>query len=1008
MEKFSNLVLSGAVTGAIYSIMASGLVLTYTTSGIFNFAHGAVAFAAAYLFYQLNTGLSVPVIPAAVISVLVFAPLLGLLLDRILLRRLAKAPVYARIVGTIGLLVALPALFQWLVVTVGNDVLGLGLAGNPDRSSGEVVPGIGPTPAEIFHPISGLVLNSDQLAVFVAAAIAAIGLWFVLRRTRVGLEMRAVVDRESLASLRGVNPARSSAIAWVLTMVLAGLGGVLIAPLFELNDTVFTLVVLGSLAAVVLGGLRSLPIAFIGGLMLGIVQNLVAGYSEDILPKFISDLTGLRSAVPYLLVIMIGLIVGRDRGRKAGSVADDVPKPDHRTGMSALRRRLPWVIFTVALLAFALQWIDVKGFATDAYGQTVIAQGLAMAIVFLSFVVVTGMGGMVSLAQTTFVTAGGFAAGWALNRDWGGFDLPGVAAHGQINFLWAALIGALVAAALGALIALPATRLGGVFLAIWTLAIAFFFAFVPFAYEPVGHGQLGWPIRAPSLDLPVLNWIQRVVQPREHSPHFDFSLVSSQIVLFLALFGLITLVIHAVQRSASGRAMLAVRSSEVAADACGVRSNRTKVLVFAFAAGIAGFGGVFLSMFGFQASNDTAPPYAGLFWVALVVVFGIRRPGGALLAGLAFAAGPAIFHWVASDLVPNGDVNALVTSIYFVPILSGIGAINLAQEPDGILALSGRKTRERRSAKERRARIEMAEAEIHAGMVPEHERDHSEVVEAAGPPISGEPLESALGLVLRGVVAGYGDVEVLHGVDLTLEPGHIVALLGANGAGKSTLCGVAAGLVEPTVGDVHLAGSDVTRAPTHERARRGLLVIPEARGVFPGLSVEENLSVFLRTDELRGRAYDRFPVLSERSKQEAGLLSGGEQQMLSLAPALAQPPAVLIADEPTLGLAPLAAAEVIRAIVELRDAGSAVLLVEEHAKNALEIADSIVVLELGSVVWSGDRASADLEMLSRIYLGGHETADVDPALHGSASSRAGSVETSNHPGGGTPQCSASE
>ena len=109
------------MTGAIYSIMASGLVLTYTTAGIFNFAHGAVAFTTAYLFYQLNTGLDVPIVPSVIISVFIFAPLLGLLLDRILLRRLAKAPVYARIVGTIGLLVALPALIQWLVDTVDEE-----------------------------------------------------------------------------------------------------------------------------------------------------------------------------------------------------------------------------------------------------------------------------------------------------------------------------------------------------------------------------------------------------------------------------------------------------------------------------------------------------------------------------------------------------------------------------------------------------------------------------------------------------------------------------------------------------------------------------------------------------------------------------------------------------------------------------------------------------------------------------------------------------------------------
>src|SRR3954453_15795719 len=149
MNEFANLVFSGLVTGAIYSIMASGLVLTYTTSGTFNFAHGARAFATAYLYYQLHTALGVPIVPALLIRAFVFAPILGLLLDRILLRRLAKAPVYARIVGTIGLLVALPALIQWLVVTLGNRLLALGLAGNPQTTEGQVVPGVGPQPAHV-------------------------------------------------------------------------------------------------------------------------------------------------------------------------------------------------------------------------------------------------------------------------------------------------------------------------------------------------------------------------------------------------------------------------------------------------------------------------------------------------------------------------------------------------------------------------------------------------------------------------------------------------------------------------------------------------------------------------------------------------------------------------------------------------------------------------------------------------------------------------------------------
>ena len=247
-------------------------------------------------------------------------------------------------------------------------------------------------------------LNSDQIAVFVVAALAAVVLWFVIRRTRVGLEMRAVVDRESLANIRGVNASRTSASAWIMTMILAGLGGVLIAPLFQLDDFVFTLVVLGSLAAVVLGGLRSIPIAFAGGLALGVVQNLVAGYSDDVLPHWLSSLSGLQSSVPFLLVIVLLLFVGRDRSRRAGSVADDVPPPDHRDGMSKLRRRLPWAVWTVVLVAFSMGWFGWDWLRADVYDQTVIAQSLVFAIIFLSFVVVTGMSGQVSLMQASFVT----------------------------------------------------------------------------------------------------------------------------------------------------------------------------------------------------------------------------------------------------------------------------------------------------------------------------------------------------------------------------------------------------------------------------------------------------------------------------------------------------------------------------------------------------------------------------------------------------------------------------
>ena len=222
-----------------------------------------------------------------------------------------------------------------------------------------------------------------------------------------------------------------------MTMILAGLGGVLIAPLFQLQDFVFTLVVLGSLAAVVLGGLRSIPIAFVGGLLLGVVQNLVAGYSDDILPEVPE-----RPRRPQV----VGAVPARDR-----AAAVHRPRPiapgrarwpttsRHPTIARACRScgvDCPWAMWTLILIAFSLGWFGWDWLRADAYDQTVIAQSLVMAIIFLSFVVVTGMGGQVSLMQASFVTAGGFAAGWALTHDFG-VDIPGWFAHGQLNFFWA-------------------------------------------------------------------------------------------------------------------------------------------------------------------------------------------------------------------------------------------------------------------------------------------------------------------------------------------------------------------------------------------------------------------------------------------------------------------------------------------------------------------------------------------------------------------------------------------
>jgi ABC-type branched-subunit amino acid transport system ATPase component/branched-subunit amino acid ABC-type transport system permease component len=943
VEKFLNLVISGAVSGAIYSVMAAGLVLTYQSSGIFNFAHGAVAFATAYLYFQLHEatsagGLGWPIVPSAIVAILVFAPLLGLLLDRLLLRRLADAPVYARIVGTIGLLVAFPALVLWLVETVGNAVFELDL---PTNTPGFRPPGLGPQPSEVvWRPLGGVAVNSDQLAVFLAAAAAALILWFVVRRMRVGLEMRAGVDRRELAALRGVNEAKTSAVAWMLTMVLAGLGGVLIAPLFGLADIDYTLVVLGSLAAVVAAGLRSIPLAFVAGLALGVLQNLMFGYAPD----FLTDISGFLSSIPFILTVVLLFFLGFDRTRAAGSVADESPPPDHRAGLPTWRRVLPWAIAVSALVVYEL-W-----FASE-FWSGLIARGIVLGIVFLSFVVITGLGGMVSLGQATFVTASAFTVGYLMNTEFG-FTIPLVMHDGRVGFFFAVLAGAAVAAIVGAVIAIPVRRLGPLALALATLSLAFVAELTVFQLEDVRNGSRGWPV--PPLSLETFS-AELPLGP------FDFTRSEHMAMLALIVFGVITLIIRNLQRSPSGRAMLAVRSSEVAARTSGIGADWAKVWVFAVSAAIAGVGGALLAVVNSPVNNRTAPAFIGLIWLAVTVTFGIRRPGGALIAGLAFATFTDLLQVITGWGFMPDWADDLTGTTQLAAILFGLGAINLAKNPDGVLALVGTQRLERRRQRERAA---AARTEEPVTTVPA-----TVPLEAASGDGDGAREAEPAALRVERIVAGYGDVEVLHGVDLAVPKGQVVTLLGANGAGKSTLCSVAAGLLAPTSGRILLQGDDVTHEPAFRRARRGLLLTPEARGIFPGLTVDENLSLLLRTSREREQAYERFPLLAERKRQPAGLLSGGEQQMLSLASALVRPPAVFVADEPSLGLAPLAAEAVFDALKELRDRGSSLLLVEEKAREALELADLVGVMELGRIVWSGPRREADADRLAAMYLG---------------------------------------
>ena len=230
-------------------------------------------------------------------------------------------------------------------------------------------------------------------------------------------------------------------------------------------------------------------------------------------------------------------------------------------------------------------------------------------------------------------------------------------------------------------------------------------------------------------------------------------------------------------------------------------------------------------------------------------------------------------------------------------------------------------------------------------------------------------------LELEGIRAAYGPIEVLHGVNLALHPGEVLALLGPNGAGKSTTLKVCAGLVEPTSGEFRLAGRLANGIPADELARRGVCTIPEGKGIFPNLTVRENLVMMTQTGTslrtIQEIAFERFPRLGERKSQLAGTMSGGEQQMLAMARALATDPAVLLLDELSMGLAPLIVKDLYDIVGQIAKEGIAVLIVEQFARVVLDVASEAAMMLNGRITKTGDPAELEHE-LEAVYLGANQ------------------------------------
>jgi branched-subunit amino acid ABC-type transport system permease component len=652
VQEFISAVVTGASVGCIYALLAIGLVLTYKTSGVFNLAYGAQAFVSAAVFYDMRVRHDQSIPLAFFVSVVVVAPLVGLILDRLLFRFLRNAPSLAKLVTSLGLLVAIPEIVKlWFGKNAAFGATGVITDGD-----------------HAYNPFGEVFVSRDKLAAMVATALVVLALTFIFRYTALGLRMRAVVESGRMTELAGVNSDLVSMTSWMMSSFLAGLAGVLLSPLFaQVSDINYTTLVLAAISAAVLAQLTSIPLACAGGLALGIVQQLLSRY----LPTGSILASGIRPALPFIALFLVLILSPNLRNRRElGDPLAGVDPPPPAFAAAERGKALTWGTRIFGLLVGLVVGYYVFFHASPRWVDIAI-RATILSTIFLSITVITGMAGQISLCQAAFAGIGACTTAQLATKQ-------------DMSVLMAMIVGAVIAAAVGALLAIPALRLGGIFLSLATFAFALFFENVMVKFEWVGGGVL--PIRA----------------PRPTIGNIDFANNKSFLVLCLVVLTIVSVVVILVRNGTTGRYLDALRGSEVAAASIGINPNRARIVAFALSAAIAGIGGGLLSMYEQAANyNPNFVYYQSLVWVVLVVTLGARTVEGAIQAGVFFfvfreVVLNQIIPWLVNNVIdPLTSIVGLDLSMDRPPttlafILFGLGAVTYARHPEGILEANKR------------------------------------------------------------------------------------------------------------------------------------------------------------------------------------------------------------------------------------------------------------------------------------------------------------------------------
>jgi branched-chain amino acid transport system permease protein len=575
LTEFLSFTVAGLSLAAIIAVGASGLVLTYTTTGVFNFAHGALGMLGAFAYWQLRFDWGWPTPVAVAVVLLVLGPLAGMFLEVTIFRQLQHTTETIKLVVTVSLLFSIIGIANWIWEPQSRFATRFYFG----RS---------------FEVLGTRVTYHELITVLVAVAVA-VGLRFLLYGTRSGISMRAAVDDRALAALHGARPNRTSMLAWAIGTALAALSGILFVGTISLDATAISLLIVNAYAAAMIGRLRSLPLTFLGALILGLADGYLKGY----LPKLNNQYLGseFTSAVPVIVLFLVLLLLPSARLRAAGTLRsrEIIPTPTARGT----------VLFAGAIIAFAVLAMPL----TTRSNTITLSRVFAVGIVALSLFPLVGLAGQVSLCQWSLAGVGAV-----------------MMAHMGTNGSAIGVIAAIAVTALvGAFIALPTLRLSGIYLALATGAFAVFLDRWIFKLRP---------FELPFVkDKVALFSTGSISVSRLSLFGYKFDTADRQLMLCATTFALVTILVAWLRRSHFGRRLLAMKDSPAACATIGMNLTATKLFVFMISAGIAGLGGALLGGQQ-QTTNPTDWQFANGLPVFMVgVVGGVARVGGALFAG---------------------------------------------------------------------------------------------------------------------------------------------------------------------------------------------------------------------------------------------------------------------------------------------------------------------------------------------------------------------------------------